>query len=138
MESKANHVSSSGFSPIPKGATVQDLIEKYSETVKKTSGRTKAATLEMLKRQIGKVQLTNLNALVLRDFIDRRSDDGAGGVTIAADLSYLSAVLKWARHARQLDINDCQPAPDFGEKTCGATALGDTTHTIRKWPEHLA
>jgi hypothetical protein len=55
MESKANHVSSSGFSPIPKGATVQDLIEKYSETVKKTSGRTKAATLEMLKRQIGKV-----------------------------------------------------------------------------------
>ena len=106
MESKANHVSSSGFSPIPKGATVQDLIEKYSETVKKTSGRTKAATLEMLKRQIGKVQLTNLNALVLRDFIDRRSDDGAGGVTIAADLSYLSAVLKWARHARQLDIND--------------------------------
>lgn len=102
MESKANHVSSSGFSPIPKGATVQDLIEKYSETVKKTSGRTKAATLEMLKRQIGKVQLTNLNSLVLRDFIDRRSDDGAGGVTIAADLSYLSAVLKWARHARQL------------------------------------
>lgn len=43
---------------------------------------------------------------MLRDFIDRRSDAGAGGVTIAADLSYLSAVLKWARHARQLDIND--------------------------------
>ena len=106
MESKANHIATSGFSPIPKGSTVGDLIEKYTETIKKTSGRTKAATLEMLKRQIGRVQLTNLNALVLRDFIDRRSDAGAGGVTIAADLSYLSAVLKWARHARQLDIND--------------------------------
>lgn len=106
MESKASHIASSGFSPIPNGATVTDLIEKYTETVKKSSGKTKAATLEMLKRQIGKVQLTNLNSLVLRDFIDRRSDAGAGGVTIAADLSYLSAVLKWARHARQLDIND--------------------------------
>ena len=58
----------------------------------------------MLKRELGKVKLSNLNAVVLRDFIDRRQDDGAGGVTIAADLSYLSAVLKWGRHARQLDL----------------------------------
>jgi hypothetical protein len=38
IESKANHDSSSGFSLIPKGATDQDLIEKYNETIKKTSG----------------------------------------------------------------------------------------------------
>lgn len=69
-------------------------------------GMTKAATLEMLKREIGKVKLTALSTLVLRDFIDRRTKAGAGGDTIAADLSFLSAVLKWARHARHLDVND--------------------------------
>ena len=31
---------------------------------------------------------------------------GAGGVTIAADLSLLSTVLKWGRHARHFDIPD--------------------------------
>ena len=60
----------------------------------------------MLRRDLGKVKLSNLNAVVLRDFVDRRQDAGAGGVTIAADLSYLSAILKWGRHARQLDIPD--------------------------------
>ena len=60
----------------------------------------------MLKREIGKTKLALLSAVVLRDFIDRRVKAGAGGVTIAADLSFLSAVLKWGRHARQLDIPD--------------------------------
>lgn len=106
IESQANHIAASGFAPIPKGATVADLIDKYTETITKTQGRTKTATLAMLKREMGKVKLTNLNAVVLRDFIDRREEDGAGGVTIAGDLSFLSAVLKWARHARQIDVNE--------------------------------
>lgn len=106
VESQANHIATSGFAPIPKGVTVTDLIDKYTETFSKTPGRTKAATLEMLKSQIGKVQLSNLNSTVLRNFIDRRSSAGAGGVTIAADLSFLSAVLKWARYARQLNVNE--------------------------------
>lgn len=104
IESQANHIAASGYAPVPKGATVADLIDKYTETISKTYGRTKTATLAMLKRELGKVKLSNLNSLILRDFIDRREDDGAGGVTIAADLSYLSAILKWAKHARQLDV----------------------------------
>ena len=104
VEAQVNHMTAGGFAPIPKGATLADLIDKYTETITKTSGRTKEATLAMLKREIGKVKLTNLGAVVLRDFIDRREKAGAGGVTIAADLSYLSAVLKWGRHARRLDL----------------------------------
>lgn len=104
IEAQANHIAAGGFAPVPKGATLGDLIDKYTETGAKLTGKTKEATLAMLKRELGKVKLSNLNAVVLRDFIDRRQDDGAGGVTIAADLSYLSAVLKWGRHARQLDI----------------------------------
>lgn len=106
VESQANHIAASGFAPVPKGATVADLIEKYTETLAKGYGKTKTATLAMLHRELGKVKLAHLNNLVLRDFIDRREAAGAGGVTIAADLSYLSAVLKWARHARQLDVSE--------------------------------
>ena len=36
-------------------------------------GKTKVATLAMLKRELGKMRLAALNAVVLRDFIDRRS-----------------------------------------------------------------
>jgi integrase len=106
VESQAHHIAASGYAPVPKAATVADLIEKYTQTHARTAGKTKAATLAMLTRQLGKVRLGALNALVLRDFIDRRAEAGAGGVTIAADLSFLSAVLKWGRHARQLDLPD--------------------------------
>jgi integrase len=106
VENQARHIAASGFAPIPKGATLEMLIDKYVETFAKTPGKTKSATLAMLKREIGTTKLASLNAVVLRDFIDRRVKAGAGGVTIAADLSFLSAVLKWGRHARQLDIPD--------------------------------
>lgn len=104
IESQASHIAAGGYAAVPKGATVSDLIDKYTETVARTPGKTKGATLAMLRRELGKVKLSALSALVLRDFIDRRSAEGAGGVTIAADLSFLSAVLKWGRHARHLDI----------------------------------
>ena len=106
IENQAHHIAAGGFAPVPKGATVDDLIEKYLETAGAKAGKTKAATLAMLRDKLGKVRLGALNAVTLRDFIDRRLQDGAGGVTVAADLSFLSAVLKWGRHARHLDIND--------------------------------
>lgn len=106
IEAQANHVAAGGFAPVPKSSTLKELIEAYQEEVSKSPGKTKAATLEMLKRTMGAVKLTGLNAVVLRDFIDRRQKDGAGGVTIAGDLSFLSTILKWARHSRNLDVPD--------------------------------
>jgi integrase len=104
IEAQSTHAAAGSYMPVPKAATLADLIDKYNETVTKVQGRTKEATLKMLKRELGKVKLVNLNAVVLRDFIDRRQASGAGGVTISADLSYLSTILKWGRHARQLDL----------------------------------
>lgn len=104
VEAQATHAAAGGFAPVPKGATVADLIDKYRETQTKEPGTTKAATLVMLRARLGHVLLAQLSALTLRDFIDRRLKEGAGGVTVAADLSFLSAVLKWGRHARHLDI----------------------------------
>lgn len=106
IEVQAHHIKASGFAPVPKNATLADLIDRYTETHAKTPGKTKAKTLAMLRRELGKVKLSALSAVVLRDFIDRRVEAGARGVTIACDLSFLSSVLKWGRHARQLDINE--------------------------------
>jgi integrase len=105
VESQAKMVAVRGFAPPPSDATVADLIDKYVELHLKAAGKTKEATLAMLKRDpIGRVKLAGLSALAFRDFVDRRVKAGAGGVTIAADLSTISAVLKWGRHARRLDL----------------------------------
>jgi integrase len=105
VESQAKMVAVSGYAPPPADATVADLIDRYLELHAKEPGKTKAATLAMLKAdQLGRTRLVALSALTLRDFVDRRQKAGAGGVTIAGDLSFLTAVLKWGRHARRLDL----------------------------------
>jgi len=105
VESQAKLVSIKGYAPPPAAATVADLIDRYRELEAREPGRSKAATLAMLKADpLGKVRLSALSALVFRDFVDRRVKAGAGGVTIAGDLSTISAVLKWGRHARRLDL----------------------------------
>lgn len=105
VESQAKLVAVNGYAPPPASATLADLIDRYTELHAKEPGKTKAATLAMLKADpIGKVRLGALSALSFRDFADRRQKAGAGGVTIAGDLSTISAVLKWGRHARRLDL----------------------------------
>lgn len=104
IEGQANQVAAGGYASVPKSATLGDLIDKYVETFTKEPGRSKSATLAMLKRDLGKTNLSKLNAITLRNFIDDRQAAGAGGVTIAGDMSTLSAVLKWGKHSRQLDL----------------------------------
>jgi len=105
VESQAKLVAVEGFAPPPAETTLADLIGKYQDLHAREPRKTKLATLLRLKADpLGKVRLRALSALHLRDFADRRQADGAGGVTIAGDLSTISAVLKWGRHARRLDL----------------------------------
>lgn len=106
IEHQATYVAAVGYAQPPKGATLEDLIKKYIEMSVAPFGKTKRATLNMLVERIGSVPLISLSATVLRDFIDERVKEGAGGVTIAADLSFLSAVLKWGRYSRRLNLPD--------------------------------
>jgi len=102
---------------VPKTPTVADLIDKYTGTITKRYGRTKEATLATLKREIGCVKLSDLHAEVLRDFIDPLDKDGAGGVTIAAGLSFFGAVLTWTRAASrgpERDMGACALHADRG------------------------
>jgi integrase len=105
IESQAKLVAVKGFAPPPADATLADLIARYQDLHARDPRKTKLATLLRLRSDpLGKVRLRSLSALHFRDFADRRQAEGAGGVTIAGDLSTISAVLKWARHARRLDL----------------------------------
>lgn len=103
IEVQAEHIVASGYQPIPEGYTVGDLIDGYGCECN-MGGKTKQSTHAMLKRQLGSTPLKRLNSIHLRDFIDGRQKAGAGGVTIAADLSFFGAILKWGKHSRRMDL----------------------------------
>ena len=102
IEAQAKQVQSGGLI-MPEGLTVGHLIEMYREAVT-TGRRTKDACLSRLEKRLKRTKPDRL-AFALRDYVDKRQAEGAGGVTIAQDLSYLSSVLDWARHSRRIDVN---------------------------------
>lgn len=105
VEVQAAHVAAGSLAPLPKGATFEDLVDAYIKDLGEDNiGTNKTQVLKTLRRELGRVRLTSLSAGVVRDYVDRRLDDGASGPTIAGDLSYLSAVLKWGRYARHLNL----------------------------------
>lgn len=103
IELQAEHIVATGYQPVPEGFNVSDLIDEYALECS-MGGRTKQATHAMLKRELGTVALKRINSIHLRDFIDRRLKAGAGGVTVAADLSFFGAILKWGKHSRKMDL----------------------------------
>jgi integrase len=103
VEVQAEHIVASGYQPVPEGYSVGDLIDGYAQECN-MGGRTKQATHAMLRRELGSVPLKRINSIHLRDFIDTRVKAGAGGVTIAADLSFFGAILKWGKHSRRMDL----------------------------------
>lgn len=103
VELQVEHIVASGYQPVPDGYSLADLIDSYALECN-MGGRTKQSTHAMLKRELGSIPLKRLNSIHMRDFIDARLKAGAGGVTIAADLSFLGAILKWGKHSRRMDL----------------------------------
>ncbi|MFC5509964.1 site-specific integrase, partial [Massilia jejuensis] len=62
------------------------------------------APMNSVRHTLGSIPLKRINSIHLRDFIDLRVKAGAGGVTIAADLSFFGAILKWGKHSRRMDL----------------------------------
>ena len=102
IEAQAEQVQKGGLIS-PKGLNVGHLVEMYREAIP-GGGRTKGACLARLETRLKRTKPDRL-PFALRDYIDKRMAEGAGGVTIAQDLSYLSTVLDWARHSRRIDVN---------------------------------
>lgn len=80
--------------------TLGALIERYFEEIGSTTtfGRSKEAVLNSLDSQLGDVTILDLTATRLMSFVQDRLASGAGGVTIAIDLTYLRNVLDTAKH----------------------------------------
>lgn len=102
IEAQAEQIQNGGLIS-PQGLRVDHLVEMYREAIP-GGGRTKRACLARLEDRLKRTAPDRL-AFALRDFIDKRQAEGAGGVTIAQDLSYLSTVLDWARHTRRIDVD---------------------------------
>ncbi|HJW56779.1 MAG TPA: hypothetical protein VJ577_16045 [Burkholderiaceae bacterium] len=78
--------------------TMGDLINRYTEelTAKKPLGKNKDAVLKSLYRQFGHIKLPDLTVHEITTFVKNRLKNGAGGVTINIDLTYLKSVWKVA------------------------------------------
>jgi integrase len=113
IENAMDRARGTGSAQVPKDATVADFIEKYiieTDSVK-PHGKNKKATLKRLQCEFRKVKMSNFSKLHISDFVNNRvrqktqAGTTVSGVTIAIDLTYLSAVLKWAKVVKHYDID---------------------------------
>ncbi|MEO9574224.1 MAG: site-specific integrase [Tateyamaria sp.] len=95
--------SSAGTIQASRDMTLADVVDAYLKQVQ--LGRTPRFNLERIKDRLGATPIRDLSAIHMTEFVDGRLAEGAGGVTVASDLSNLSAVLKWARAAKNIDVN---------------------------------
>ncbi len=102
IEAQANQILAGGYI-IPKGLTIGKLVRLYRQEIKE-GGKTKHSCLARLEHSLLRTKPESL-PFALRDFIDKRQAQGAGGVTIAQDLSYLATVLDWGRHSKRFDVD---------------------------------
>ncbi|WP_253907314.1 hypothetical protein [Herbaspirillum rubrisubalbicans] len=58
-----------------------------------------------MKRQLGDLAMPQLPGDALIDYVTARKTAGAGGVTIAIDLTYLASILRAAKNIRRWPVN---------------------------------
>ena len=87
--------------------TIADLIDRYSDEVGKVKafGKNKRSVLAILRAKLGSKTVPHLTVDVLMHYIRERHEGGAGGVTIAIDLSYIGSLLKAARDLWRLPVD---------------------------------
>lgn len=95
-------------SRIARKSTFGDLIDLHIEDMKevgKAPGRSKAATLDMLKRELGKKAIIELDRAYLVKFGRTRSAQGAGPVTLSMDIGAIRLVLSHAAAVHGLSVS---------------------------------
>lgn len=87
--------------------TLKELIRRYREEIgaEHPFGKNKTAVLNMWEREHGDKTIDELNDDYLTKFVRDRRKCGAGGVTIAIDLTYLGGVLKTAKELWKLPVS---------------------------------
>ncbi len=87
--------------------TFSDLVDLHvadMTEVAKPPGRSKTATLNMLKRELGKYKMTELDRDLLVKFGRKRAGQGAGPVTLNMDVGAVKLVLQHAAAVHGLPV----------------------------------
>jgi integrase len=86
--------------------TLAELIQQYREELSHVKfGKNKNAVLTALENKLGHHTLAQLTDDRLTQFVKDRRKEGAGGVTIAIDLTYLGGVFKTARQIWKMPVS---------------------------------
>lgn len=90
----------------PRDLTLADLVDRYVDELypAKRWGRSKAADLAFLKRELGHHPAGKLTSYLLTEFFRKRHRAGAGAVVISSQIGYLIAMLRVARDVWHLDV----------------------------------
>lgn len=86
--------------------TLAELIQQYREELSHVEfGKNKDNVLKALEAKLGHHTLAQLNDDRLTQFVKDRRREGAGGVTIAIDLTYLGGIFKTARQIWKMPVS---------------------------------
>ncbi|CAB4122483.1 XerC Integrase [uncultured Caudovirales phage] len=86
--------------------TLAELIQQYREELSHVEfGKNKTAVLTALENKLGHHTLAELSDDRLTQYIKDRRREGAGGVTIAIDLTYLGGIFKTARQIWKIPVS---------------------------------
>lgn len=89
-------------------STFGELIDLHIADMKevgKAPGRSKDATLRMLKRRLGRLRLEQLDRERLLRFGRERAAEGAGPVTLSVDIGYIKTIIVGAAAIHGLNIS---------------------------------
>lgn len=105
VEREIEELRSSGIMQ-PHGLTLGSLIDRYTEELypAKRWGRSKSNDLARVKKELGHIAVDKLDLNHIVKSFRERNAEGAGPVTISAQVSYLVGVLKVARSLWHLDV----------------------------------
>jgi integrase len=87
--------------------TFGDLVRLHRDDLRevgKQIGRSKAASLVLLERRLGRLRLPELDREQLIQFGKERSSEGAGPVTLGIDLGYIKTILAHAAAVHGVNV----------------------------------
>ena len=86
--------------------TLSEVIRQYREELSHVEfGKNKDAVLKALDAKLGHHTLAELTDDRLTQYVKERRREGAGGVTIAIDLTYLGGIFKTARQIWKMPVS---------------------------------
>jgi len=119
---------------------LEDLIDLHlldMKEVNKCPRRSKAFSLESLRKKLGSVKLAGLTRERLIQFGRDRAKEGAGPVTVGMDLTYLKTVIAHAAAVHGLAVSSEQvDLARYALKRLGVVGKG-RVRDRRPWPDEI-